>query len=340
MSSPTDDTLRLQLGAAGRVIETRGLSRRFGALVAVDGLDLEVRRGEVFGFIGPNGAGKSTAIRMLMGLLAPSAGEVRVLGLEMPRQAEQLRSRVGYMTQRFSLYDDLSVTENLDFAAEIFGLDRPARRRRVAEVIEQYGLGERREQRPATLSGGWKQRLALAAAVIHRPELIFLDEPTAGVDPDNRRLFWDKLFDLADAGVTLLVSTHYMDEAERCHRLCVLRRGRRVAVGRPVSLVEALGGRVVELWARPMGELLRALRRQPLVASVTQIGSRAHVLLAPDAGSPSGALSRLAAALHGGAFSGLGGELAEPNLEDALIALGRGEALLGEQGATAIEGAS
>ena len=309
-----------------KVIEARGLVRRFGDLVAVDGLDLDVYRGEVFGFLGPNGSGKSTSIRMLVGLLKPSAGAAEVLGCAMPREAEKLRPRVGYMTQKFSLYDDLSVYENLEFTAEIFGLETAERYRRLNEVLAAYGLGERRDQRPATLSGGWRQRLALAAATVHEPELLFLDEPTAGVDPDSRRLFWDKLFELADAGTTILVSTHYMDEAVRCHRLCVVREGRRAALGPPAALTAALDGRILELWAEPAGDAMKVLRQWPEVLSAAQIGHRIHTLLVPGAAAER-ALDEILAR-----FAELGlrrrrGELGRPNLEDVLVALTRGESL-------------
>lgn len=317
------NTLLRQLGNIEPVIYVDGLCRDFGSLRAVKDLDLVIMRGEVFGFLGPNGAGKSTAIRMMMGLMAPTAGEVSILGMNVVTQLDDLRPKMGYMPQRFSLYTDLSVEENLDFAATIFGLGRKERRQRIETVLEEYGLGERRRQRPATLSGGWRQRLALAAAVVHEPELVFLDEPTAGVDPDSRRLFWDKLFDLAERGTTLLVSTHYMDEALRCHRLCVLKEGERVALNRPSQLVRAIEGRVIELWGEPMGEMLRLLRNRPEVASVTQLGTRAHVLISPTMATPERALSSLTAFLaeH---IKNLSGEVAEANLEDALIALSRG----------------
>ena len=210
------------------VIEAKGVTRRFGRMLAVDAVDLRVYQGEVFGFLGPNGAGKSTLIRMLTGLLSPTAGKVEVLGLEIPRQAETLKPLVGYMTQRFSLYEDLTVLENLQFAAEIFGLAPATRWQRLSAALAEHGLEARSGQRVGSLSGGWKQRLALAVATIHRPPLLILDEPTAGVDPERRREFWEKLFELAAIGTTVLVSTHYMDEAVRCHRLAMLRDGRDV----------------------------------------------------------------------------------------------------------------
>ncbi len=315
----TSKTARFKVvGDRERVIRARGLTRRFGKLVAVRDFDVDVYRGEVFGFLGPNGAGKSTALRMLVGLLAPSAGSVEVLGLELPRDVERLRPRVGYMTQRFSLYEDLSVEENLDFTAEIFGLGRAERALRIEEVLAEYGLAERRRQRPATLSGGWKQRLALAAATLHRPELLLLDEPTAGVDPDNRRLFWEKLFEMAECGTTILVSTHYMDEAVRCHRLCLVRRGEEAAVGTPAELCSALAGRVLELTAVDLPRVIAAVRRARGVESVTQLGHRVHVLLEePDAdeAGPRILWELAEAGLEASA------EIAEPNLEDVFVAV-------------------
>jgi ABC-2 type transport system ATP-binding protein len=311
------------------VIETRGLTRRFGSLVAVDGVDLQVRRGEIFGCLGPNGSGKSTLMRMILGLLAPSAGSARVLEWEMPRQAERLRPSVGYMTQRFSLYEELSVRENLDFAAQVFGLPARRRRERVAGAIEEAGLEPYERTRAAELSGGWKQRLALAVATVHEPELLILDEPTAGVDPQSRREFWENLFELASGGTSIFVSTHYMDEAVRCHRLCMLRAGERVAVGTPAALARSLTDRVLNVEVDSPERAIAALRGSPLVASTTQLGDIVHVLLRPDA-PPAPA----AAELLGGFFveAGLEGARAEPspaNLEDVFVALLLGERLEG-----------
>jgi ABC-2 type transport system ATP-binding protein len=310
------------------IIEAKRLTRRFGKLVAVDGVDLEVRRGEVFGFLGPNGAGKSTLIRMLVGLLMPSAGSARVLDHELPGEAERLRPRIGYMTQRFSLYEDLTIEENLEFAAEIFGLDRELRQRRIEETLLEYELTERRAQRPATLSGGWKQRLALAVATIHQPELLVLDEPTAGVDPDRRRAFWEKIFEIANRGATVLVSTHYMDEAVRCHRICMLIRGRPVAIGSPAELTRALEGRVIEVAAEPVERAIAALRLLPQVESVTQLGSRVHVLLDRDAPSAAEVAPELLRHLEGAGLEHSASQAAEPNLEDVFVALGLGEQLM------------
>ncbi len=315
--------------AAEAVIEARGLSRSFGPLIAVDNVDLTIRRGEVFGFLGPNGSGKSTLIRMLVGLLAPSSGSVQVLGLELPRKSEELRPRIGYMTQKFSLYYDLSVAENLDFAAQVFGIDGAERRRRVEEVLDEYELEERREQFPRNLSGGWRQRLALAVATVHRPELLILDEPTAGVDPDRRRKFWEKIFELAADGVTVLVSTHYMDEAVRCHNLCMLIRGRRADLGPPAELTAALHGRVFEVGADPVERAISVLRTWPQAASVTQLGRRVHVLLRKVPGDVPATTAALCNHLLEAGLEVRSARLAEPNLEDVFVALHRGETLSG-----------
>jgi len=306
---------------AERVVETQGLTRRFGSLVAVDRVDLDVRRGEIFGCLGPNGSGKSTFMRMLLGLLAPSEGRARVLGLEMPAQAEQLRRRVGYMPQRFSLYEDLTVRENLDFAGRVFGLARRSRRERMAAMIERHALQRYADTRADALSGGWKQRLALAVATIHEPELLVLDEPTAGVDPQSRREFWENLFDLTSEGTTIFVSTHYMDEAVRCHRLGLFRDGRRVASGSPQALVAALQGRVVDLSFDSPDLAIAELRRSPLVASITQLGDVVHVLLAPDAPPADEAGSRLVACLAEAGLHGARAATTAANLEDVFVSL-------------------
>jgi ABC-2 type transport system ATP-binding protein len=307
------------------VIETHGLTRRFGDLLAVDGVDLRVERAEIFGCLGPNGSGKSTLMRMLLGLLAPTAGQVTVLGREMPREAERLRPSVGYMTQRFSLYEELTVAENLDFCAEIFGLAPRRRRERVAEVIAEGGLEGYRDTRASALSGGWKQRLALAASTVHEPELLVLDEPTAGVDPQSRRVFWEKLFDLAGAGTTIFVSTHYMDEAVRCHRLCMLMQGRRAALGTPASLTRPLAGRVVDLFLEDAERAVRRLASSPSVESITQLGDSVHVLLRPDSAPAEAAAPLLRSELTGAGFRVARAVPGAPNLEDVFVALLAGE---------------
>ena len=318
----------------GTVIQARGLTRRFGKITAVDGIDLDIQRGEVFGFLGPNGAGKSTLIRMLVGLATPSAGTAEVLGFTLPGSGDSLRPLIGYMTQKFSLYDDLTVQENLEFAGEVFGLERELRRQRVEELLEEYRMVDRREQRPATLSGGWRQRLALAVATIHRPRLLVLDEPTAGVDPDNRRSFWDKIFELSADGTTVLVSTHYMDEAVRCHRLCMMIDGRKAAVGRPRSLIKALSDRVVEIWARPSEAAIPKLRDMVGVASVTQLGSAIHLLL-ERGGSAERMAPELRRQLLDAGFESAEAESSDPSLEDVFVALLLGEDLKVDSGVEA-----
>jgi ABC-2 type transport system ATP-binding protein len=254
------------------VIVTRGLGRSFGSVVAVRDVSLTVYRGEIFGVLGPNGAGKSTTIRMLCGILDPSTGTAEVVGLQLPREAEAVKARIGYMTQRFSLYEDLSVLENLRFYAGIYGLHGARRRARIEEVIAQAGLEDRRHQLAGTLSGGWKQRVALASATIHQPPLLFLDEPTAGVDPVSRRDFWEQIHQSASAGTTVLVTTHYMDEAERCHRLAFIFGGTLLDVGTPEEIVARQGQSVVELSPRDPAAAARLLRALPDVAEVAHFG--------------------------------------------------------------------
>ena len=300
-------------------IRARGLTKRFGELVAVDHVDLNVPKQQVYGFLGPNGSGKSTTIRMLCGLLTPTAGEIEVLGLRIPEQAEALRLRIGYMTQKFSLFEDLTVRENLEFLAAVQGLDKPRARKRIDDLVAQYHFEDRQGQLAGTLSGGQKQRLALAGAVIHEPELLFLDEPTSAVDPESRRDFWEKLFDLADAGTTLLVSTHYMDEAERCHRIVILDSGRLVADGTPRELTSALAGRTLEVHAAQPRRAQQALVGLPGVLSVAQIGNSLRVLVAGNGD----ANARVADALRA---ANLQAEVApaEPNLEDVFVSATRG----------------
>ena len=268
--------------AAGPAIHAAGLTKRFGTLIAVDHLDLSVSRGEVYGFLGPNGSGKSTTIRMLCGLLLPTAGEIDVLGCRIPRDAEALKRRIGYMTQRFSLYEDLTVDENLLFLAAVHELSRAAARTRIAELLERYSLKEQRTQLAGTMSGGQKQRLSLAGTVLHKPDLLFLDEPTSAVDPQSRRDFWDSLFELADDGTTLLVSTHYMDEAERCTRLAILDAGKIVADGTPRDLMNKLPGRTVLVETNDPRRAQHALNGLDGVIAVAQIGAALRVLASAD----------------------------------------------------------
>ena len=267
-------------------VVARDLTRRFGSVLAVNGVDLEIPQARIYGFLGPNGSGKSTTIRMLCGLLRPSSGTAEVLGHQMPRDAERLRQRLGYMTQKFSLWDDLTVHENLEFMARIFGLDAARRRDRIAASAAEYDLQRILRQRAGTLSGGQRQRLALAAATLHEPEMLMLDEPTSAVDPQSRRDFWESLFALASRGVTILVSTHYMDEAERCHRLAILAEGKVVAEGEPKQLMNDIAASVVEIEADDVMAARRALAADSQLKSLAQLGTRLHALLDPAAVEP------------------------------------------------------
>jgi ABC-2 type transport system ATP-binding protein len=267
-------------------IRARGLSKDFGSLRAVDRLDLDVPRATIYGFLGPNGSGKSTTIRMLCGLLTPSEGSANVLGVDVPGDTGNLKPRIGYMTQKFSLFGDMTVLENLQFIAEIYSIPANRRAARIDEVLEHYDLVEQRKQFAGTMSGGQKQRLALGCAVIHKPELLLLDEPTSAVDPQSRRDFWANLFRLAQAGTTILVSTHYMDEAERCHRLAILDHGAKVADGAPEDLQRNTGMNIIEVLAEDPYHAQTAISTLPIVASVTQLGIRLRVLIpenVPDA---------------------------------------------------------
>jgi ABC-2 type transport system ATP-binding protein len=268
-------------------IVASNLTRRFGTKLAVDGLDLSIPKAQIYGFLGPNGSGKSTTFRLLCGLLKPTAGEVNVLGHRVAQEAEQVRRLIGYMTQQFSLYSDLSVTENLEFIGRIQGVPRTARRRRIDEALQTYDLAQFAARRPENMSGGERQRLALAAAVLHKPPILLLDEPTSAVDPQTRRDFWDNLFVLVDEGTTILVSTHYMEEAERCHRLAIIDRGRLVAEGEPLALMRDIGYEVIEVTAANLRATRAALAALPTLRSIAQLGNRLHLLLRPAAAASS-----------------------------------------------------
>ncbi len=233
-------------GIAEFGIVTHALRKEFHGVAAVEGLDLTVNRGEIFGLLGPNGCGKTTTIRMLTGLIAPTSGSATVVGVDVVKSPELVRRRIGYMSQRYGLYDDLTIQENLDFYAGVYGIVGAERVRRVADQLTEYALAAKSNEPAGTLSGGWKQRLALACATTHDPDLVFLDEPTAGVDPASRRLFWDLIRRRADAGMTVLVTTHYMDEADRCHRLAFLSRGHLIGVGTPQEITARFGVATVE----------------------------------------------------------------------------------------------
>ena len=295
------------------VIKTKGLCRHFGSLKAIENLDFEVGKGQIYGFLGPNGCGKTTAIRMLTGLLLPTSGEIEILGLTLPRDAEKLRLKIGYMTQKFSLYDDLTVKENLKFIAKIYGLSRSEQQSRIDELLETYGLDQKAHQLAGSMSGGQKQRLGLAAATMHKPELLFLDEPTSAVDPENRRNFWEKLFDLCEQGTTILVSTHYMDEAERCHKLAILEAGVKRADGSPDELMQNMGAQVVEIESSQLRQLKQQLIALPEVISAAQLGSRLRVLVQDSCDDPLAFLVQQTA-LDKSALT-----LVRPSLEDVFV---------------------
>ena len=260
-------------------VETEELTRAFGSLVAVDRLTLAVRRPEILGLVGPDGAGKTTTLRMLAGILPPTSGRARVLGFALPGQAERLKAHIGYMPQRFSLYADLTVEENLAFFAEIYRVPRPERARRMEELLQFAQLTAFRKRRAGYLSGGMKQKLALACTLIHRPELLLLDEPTTGVDPVARREFWGILYHLLSQGRTILVSTPYMDEAERCNRVAFLSRGRLLRIGTPAELKAAYPHELLEVHARPLEEAVARARELPGVLDVQTFGETLHLVV-------------------------------------------------------------
>jgi ABC-2 type transport system ATP-binding protein len=306
-----------QEAAGDIIIDVHGLTKRYGGRTVVEHVDMQVHRGNIYGFLGPNGSGKTTTIRMLCGLLTPDEGEGCCLGLDIRTQARQIKRQVGYMTQRFGLYEDLSIEENLDFIGRMY--DVPQRRAKVDATLERLGLKTRRKQLAGSLSGGWKQRLALAACLLHEPRLLLLDEPTAGVDPKARREFWDQLHELASGGLTVLVSTHYMDEAERCHALAYICYGRLLAQGSSTDLIAqaALASCEVEGPSPALAALAQTLRADPELRSVASFGTKLHVSAASSAALAT-ALERMGPVMQEG---GLRATPSPTNLEDVFIAL-------------------
>ncbi len=292
------------------------ISRKFAALTAVDDISLRIAKGTIYGFLGPNGCGKSTTLRMLTGLLTPSSGRINVLGYSIPRQADKLRLNIGYMTQKFSLYSDLSVEENLRFMGTIYGLTGRKLAARSRELLSRFDLNELRAQRVQGLSGGERQRLSLAAATIHSPPLLFLDEPTSAVDPQNRRDFWETLFDLCADGTTILVTTHYMDEAERCHRLAIMQSGKLRADDTPENLMQQLGVQIVEVKARDLRGLKARLLSCRDVHSAAQLGMRLRVLIDKTINDPRGWLRQHFAELAVAELT-----LVRPTLEDVFVSV-------------------
>ncbi len=323
MSAPSGDVGR-DSAFAGRsiIVHTEQLSKRFGQLVAVRDVSLDVHRGEIFGVLGPNGAGKSTTIRMLCGILDPSGGRGTVVGYDIAKESERIKERIGYMTQRFSLYEDLTVLENLRFYAGIYGIGRAARTARIDAAVARAGLGDRRKQIAGTLSGGWKQRVALACATVHEPPLLFLDEPTAGVDPVSRRDFWAQIHRIAAEGTTVLVTTHYMDEAERCHRLAFIFGGRVLDVGTPEEIVARRGLSAAEL------EVDDPRRAEALLAEHDQVDETAHYgrVLRVVTRRGSDALALAEGVLGGAGITVKGARTAHPTVEDAFVSMVRSDA--------------
>ncbi len=299
-------------------VEIRDLVKRFGDFVAVDHVSMEVRRGEIFGFLGPNGAGKSTTIRVLCGLLAPSSGSATVGGLDVATQSELIKQRIGYMSQKFSLYDDLTVEENIDFFSGIYGVPRAKREERKDYVLKMAGIEQRRTSMTNLLSGGWKQRLALGCAILHEPPILFLDEPTSGVDPIARRTFWDLIYQLSHAGHTIFVSTHYMDEAEYCHRLALMYRGKVTALGTPSELKQSLGTH--HLLLLEVSDLVGSMTLLEKVAGVSDVavfGGGLHVTVEND----QSAIPEIRRVLEQASIQVPILEPIEPSLEDVFVAM-------------------
>jgi ABC-2 type transport system ATP-binding protein len=298
-------------------VEARDLTKTFGSFVAVDHVSFQVSRGEIFGFLGPNGAGKSTTIRILCGLLGPTSGSASVHGFDVATQPEDIRRHIGYMSQKFSLYDDLKVEENIEFFNGIYGVPRERRAARRDYVLEMAGLGSRRDTMTRLLSGGWKQRLALGCAILHEPPVLFLDEPTSGVDPIARRDFWDLIHRLSDDGNTVFVSTHYMDEAEYCHRLALMYKGRIIALGTPADLKQSLRGHsLLRLEVSDVLEAMKALAGQPGVSDVAVFGSGLHVTVPDDA-----AAVPVRQALESRGVTVRRLEPIQPSMEDVFVAM-------------------
>ena len=307
----------MSAGGERLAVVTRGLTKRFGKVVAVDHVDLRVREGELYGFLGPNGAGKSTTLRMLCGIMKPTEGEGEVLGIDLRRDPERVKSAIGYMSQRFSLYDDLTVDENLSFYARVYMVPRRERAERIGRMVRLADLGGRERQLAGHLSGGYRQRLALTCALVHEPKLIFLDEPTAGVDPISRRTFWALIRRLVDAGTTILVTTHYMDEAELCDTLGFIYQGRLIAGGSPEQIkTERFAGAVLELEADDLRAATDALAGWEMVEEVMRAGSRLRLLVAAREVDAAGVAAYLSA--RGVAVASL--RAVEPSVEDLFVA--------------------
>jgi ABC-2 type transport system ATP-binding protein len=309
-----------------KAVVVKDLERRFGSFMAVNRVSFEVDRGEIFGFLGPNGAGKSTTIRMLCGILAPTGGSGSVAGLDIRRQSEQIKERIGYMSQRFSLYEDLTVEENIDFYSGIYRIPAAKKRERKEWVLETAGLKDRRKSKTATLAGGWKQRLALGCAVLHEPPILFLDEPTSGVDPLSRRQFWDLIYDLAAKKVTVFVTTHYMDEAEYCGRICLIYRGELIACGTPLQLkTQFMQEQVIEVVCQRPQDAMEEIESLPGVKEAALFGRSLHVVIQATkegaAASGEQMSGRIREWLSARGFAPSRIEPITPSLEDVFVSL-------------------
>ncbi len=300
------------------ILNVQGLTKRFGSFTAVDGVTFEVMPGQVVGYLGPNGSGKTTTIRMLCGLLRPTAGTAQVFGVDVVQNPEDVKRHIGYMSQKFALYDDLTVRENLEFYAGVYDLTVQEERKRLPEILHMAGLENRTESRTADLSGGWRQRLALGCALVHRPPLLFLDEPTSGVDPVARREFWDLIYELAEAGTTIFVTTHYMDEAEHCGRVGFMHSGHLLDFDSPRALkAKHLQGAAWSLDVTPLLDAIELLSTLPNVAQARLHGDQAQVIIAPGTWTP----ETLTARLEKDGLTVRGVEAVEPTLEDVFTLL-------------------
>lgn len=286
-------------------VEIRNLTRKFGDFTAVNNISLDIKKGNIYGFLGPNGSGKSTTIRMLCGILEPTSGAGKILGMDIKKDAELIKTKIGYMSQKFSLYDDLTVIENLEFYAGMYSLATVVKKKRIAEMIDMSGLRGREREMTANLSGGWKQRLALGCSIIHRPPILFLDEPTGGVDPASRRMFWDIIYELAVQGTTIMVTTHFMDEAEHCDEIGFIFEGNLIISDTPVNIKKSIAGTLLEIHAAEPLELLGELEDRKIDYSDAYVyGDGLHVLARPD---------------QVPAFSGYKYQIIAPSLEDVFV---------------------
>lgn len=286
-------------------VETSHLTRSFGSFIAVNDVSLRIEAGSIYGFLGPNGSGKSTTIRMLCGILAPTSGSGSILGMDLRREGEEIKTKIGYMSQKFSLYDDLTVLENLEFYAGMYSLSRGVRRERIQQMLEMAGLKDRQNELTANLSGGFKQRLALGCSIIHQPLILFLDEPTGGVDPKSRRLFWDIIYELALQGTTVMVTTHFMDEAEHCDKIGFIYEGRLIADDKPETLKQTIPGVLLEIPAAdPIGAMEQFADEREDCLDIYPYGTSVHVLLKPE---------------HTAAFAAFDYQVITPSLEDVFV---------------------